>query len=54
MKFSIKDFFCKCSQIQRELWRGCSSDTASSCYFRPIKVTEHVTSRVSGGEFKTK
>ena len=33
--------------------RGCSSDIASY-YFRLSKITEHVTSRVSGGEFKTK
>ena len=33
---------------------GCSSDIASSYFFRPSKVTEHVTSRVSMGEFKTK
>ena len=38
------------------LWhlRGCSSGIASSCYFRPNKVTKHVTSRVSRREFKTK
>ena len=30
------------------------SDIASSYIFRPSKVTEHVTSRVSGGEFRTK
>ena len=34
--------------------RRCSSDIASSYYFRASKVTEHVTSRVSVGEFKTK
>ena len=34
------------------LLRGFSSDIASSYFFRPSKVTEHVTSRVSGGEFK--
>ena len=33
---------------------GCSSDIASSYFFRPSKVTEHVTSRVSGGEFRIK
>ena len=33
---------------------GCSFDIASSYYFCPSNVTEHVTSRVSGGEFKTK
>ena len=32
----------------------CSSDIASSYYFHPSKVTEHVTSRVSQVEFKTK
>ena len=36
------------------LKRGCSSDIASSYFFRSRKVTEYVTSRVSGGEFKTK
>ena len=31
---------------------GCSSDIASSYFFRPSKVTEHVTSRVGvGGHF---
>ena len=34
--------------------RGCLSDIASSYFLRPSKVTEHVTSRVIGGEFKTK
>ena len=34
--------------------RGCSSDIASSDFFRPSKVTEQVTSRASVGEFKTK
>ena len=42
----------------RFVYRGCSSDIAfdiaSSYYFRASKVTEHVISRVSGGEFKTK
>ena len=33
---------------------GCSSDIVSSHHFRPSNVTEHVTSRVSWGEFKTK
>ena len=32
----------------------CSSEIASSYYFRPNKVMEHVTSWVSGGKFKTK
>ena len=35
MKCSIKDFFCICNQIRRELWRGCSSDIATSYYFHP-------------------
>ena len=34
--------------------RGYSSDIATSYYFRASKVMEHVASRVSGGEFKTK
>ena len=33
---------------------GYSSDVACSYFFRPIKVTEHVTSRVSGGKVKIK
>ena len=34
--------------------RGCSSDIASSFIFRSSKVVEHVTSRVSGSEFRVK
>ena len=33
---------------------GSSSDIVSSNYFHPSNVTEHVTSRVSRGKFKTK
>ena len=33
---------------------GCLSDIASSYFFYPSKVTEHVTSRVSGGKFRIK
>ena len=40
--------------VSKSVHRGCSSDIASSYYFRASKLTEHVTSRVSGGEFKTK
>ena len=39
--------------VSKSFHRGCSSDIASY-YFRARKVTEHVTSRVSGGEFKTR
>ena len=31
---------------------GCSSDNASSYYFRPSKVTEHVTLRISRASLK--
>ena len=40
--------------VFKSVYRGYSSDIASSYYFRASKVKEHVTSRVSGGEFKTK
>ena len=33
-------------------FRGCSSDIVSSNFSRRSKVTEHVTSRLSGSEFK--
>ena len=33
---------------------GCSSDIASSYFFRSSKVTEHVTSWVNGGGFRIK
>ena len=36
------------------LFRECLSGIASSYFFRPSKVTEHVTSRVSGSEFRIK
>ena len=37
------------------LWiEGSSSDIVRPYYFRPYKVTEHVTSRVSWGEFEAK
>ena len=42
------------SSHQRCSIRGCLSDIASSYHFRPSKVTEHVTSRLSGDEFETK
>ena len=47
-------FFCRLQPILGSLItiRGCSSDIASSCFFRPSKVTEHVTSRGSGDKFK--
>ena len=44
----------KISKLDNPSLRGCSSDIASSYFFRPSKVTEHVASRVSAGEFKTK
>ena len=34
-------------------WR-CSSDIAPTYFFHPSKVTEHVTSKVSGGKFRIK
>ena len=34
-------------------YKGCSPDIASSYFFRPSKVTEHITSRVTGGQLKT-
>ena len=40
--------------VSKSAHRGCSSDIASSYYFRASKVTEHVTSGVNGGKFKTK
>ena len=40
--------------LDKVYMRGCSSDIASSYYFRPSKVVEHVTSRISRWEFKTK
>ena len=40
--------------VSETVHRGCLSDIASSYYFCASKVTEHVTSRVSGSEFKTK
>ena len=39
-----------CTQFKR----GCSSDVASSYIYCPSKVTEHVASWVSGGQFKIK
>ena len=51
----LKNKFNKNSSAKNwNSYRGCSSDIASSYYFRPSKVMEHVTLRVSGGEFKTK
>ena len=40
--------------VSKSVHGGYSSDIATSYYFRASKVMEHVTSRVSGGEFKTK
>ena len=40
--------------LDKSSMKGCSSDIASSYIFRSSKVTEYVTSRVSGGEFRTK
>ena len=40
--------------LLKQILGGCSSDIASSYWFRSNNVTEHVTSRVSGDKFKTK
>ena len=46
--------FFMSSKICRSL-RGCSCDISPVYFFRPSKVwMEHVTSRVSGGEFRLK
>ena len=41
-------------KLKIHIFGGCSSDFAFSYFLRPSKVTEHVTLRVNGGEFKIK
>ena len=50
----VIEMFKKCFTCQRRSDAGCSSDITSSYFSLPSKVTEHVTSRVCVGEFKTK
>ena len=50
----VTEIFKKCFTYQQHSDGGFSSDITSSYFSRPSKVTEHVTSRVSVGEFKAK
>ena len=54
---SIKDYYSALNFLSDScnfILPGCSSDITSSNFFRPSKVTELVTLRVSEGEFKKK
>ena len=50
----VIEMFKKCSTCQQRSDGGCSSDITSSYFSLPSKVTKHVTSRVSVGEFEAK